>query len=133
MPKVGVFASVIDEEDRILCVKINYGSGNWTLPGGHLEKNESPIDGVKREVYEETGFLVEIDYLISLYSAPEKDDLVLLFKARIIQKAEFVPNGEIEQIAFFDKGDLPKEMHPWNMKRIYDAFNDKVSNLHIFK
>jgi ADP-ribose pyrophosphatase YjhB (NUDIX family) len=76
MPKVGVFAAVFDENDKILCVKINYGSGNWTLPGGHLENNESPYDGVKREVLEETGYIVDIENLSSVYSAPQKDDIV---------------------------------------------------------
>jgi 8-oxo-dGTP diphosphatase len=54
MPKVGVFAAIFNKENHILLVKIKYGSQNWTLPGGHLDSNESPIDGVKREVLEET-------------------------------------------------------------------------------
>jgi peptide/nickel transport system permease protein len=28
--------------------------------GGHLAETESPIDGVKREVFEETGFIIEV-------------------------------------------------------------------------
>ncbi|WP_132745722.1 NUDIX hydrolase [Scopulibacillus darangshiensis] len=52
--------------ERILCKKINYGSGNWTLPGGHLEHGESPIDGVKREVMEEAGYIVDVGPLNSL-------------------------------------------------------------------
>ena len=84
MPKVGVFTAVFDENDRILCVKINYDSGYWTLPGGHLENNESPYDGAKREVLEETGYIVNIENLISVYSAPQKDYIVFLFRGRII-------------------------------------------------
>jgi 8-oxo-dGTP diphosphatase len=132
MPSVGVFAAVRDEENRILCVKINYGSGNWTLPGGRLEKNESPVEGVKREVFEETGYEVNVTGYIGTYSAPEKDDLVLLFKADILKKGEFSPTGEISQIGFFQEDNLPKEMHPWNVKRISDVFSNKTSNLHIF-
>lgn len=63
MPKVGIFTDVFDEKDKILCVKINYGSGNWTLPGGHLENNESLYDGVKREVLEETGYIDDAELL----------------------------------------------------------------------
>jgi 8-oxo-dGTP diphosphatase len=132
MPKVGVFAAIIDKNEQILLTKIGYGSGNWTLPGGHLEVNESPTDGVKREVLEETGYIVEIDSLISIYSAPSKDDLVLMFRARIIDQIGWEPNEEIEQIAFFERINLPSQLHPWNVKRIEDAFNNKVSNLHIF-
>jgi ADP-ribose pyrophosphatase YjhB (NUDIX family) len=132
MPKVGVFATIIDKFDRILLTKIRYGSGNWTLPGGHLEKNESPIDGVKREVLEETGYVVEVENLVSIYSAPSKDDLVLLFRTRIVEKNDWEPNDEIEQVAFFERTNLPSQLHPWNIKRIDDAYNNKVSNLHIF-
>lgn len=27
----------------------------WLPPGGHLEENETPVEGIKREVFEETG------------------------------------------------------------------------------
>lgn len=133
MPKVGVFAAIFDGNDRILCVKINYGSGNWTLPGGHLEKYESPYEGTKREVLEETGYIVDIENLISVYSAPEKDDIVFLFKARIKRQIEWKPNNEIQQIAFLEKDALPSQMHPWNIKRINDAYEGKVSNLWVFR
>lgn len=133
MPKVGVFAAVFDEDNKILCVKINYGSCNWTLPGGHLETNESPYDGVKREVLEETGYIVDIENLISVYSAPQKDDIVFLFKARIKGQTEWKPNNEIQQIAFFSRNDLPSQIHPWNVKRINDAYENKKSNLWVFE
>lgn len=31
----------------------------WNVPGGGVEHGETPVDGVKREVYEETGLQVE--------------------------------------------------------------------------
>jgi 8-oxo-dGTP diphosphatase len=33
--------------------------GAWDIPGGRLELGENPMDGLKREVLEETGFHVE--------------------------------------------------------------------------
>ena len=132
MPKVGVFAGIVDNMNRILLVKINYGSRNWTLPGGHLENNESPIEGVKREVFEETGYIIEPEHLVSVYSAPLKDDIVLLFKARISGKNNWKPNEEITDINFFEKGNLPVQIHPWNIKRINDIYEGKVSYIDIF-
>lgn len=32
----------------------------WLPPGGHLEENETPIEGLYREVLEETGLQIEI-------------------------------------------------------------------------
>ncbi|GGA55680.1 NUDIX domain-containing protein [Pelagibacterium lentulum] len=34
--------------------------GLWTLPGGRIEAGESPSECVTRELFEETGFLIEM-------------------------------------------------------------------------
>jgi 8-oxo-dGTP diphosphatase len=133
MPSVGVFGAIFDQHNRILLVKIKYGSGNWTLPGGHLEANESPTDGVKREVLEETGYNIDVSHLISIYSVPIKDDLVLLFRATVTGKENWTTNDEIEEIGFFPREQLPHQLHAWNRKRINDAYQNLRSNLCIFE
>lgn len=52
----GVGALVVDE-GRALFVKED---GTWLLPGGRLEDGESPEEGAKREVREETGVEIAI-------------------------------------------------------------------------
>jgi 8-oxo-dGTP diphosphatase len=56
-------------EGRLLILKPTYKSG-WTIPGGQMEADgESPWEGCRREVLEETGLtvsggrLVVVDYL----------------------------------------------------------------------
>lgn len=45
-----------------------------TLPAGHIEKNEDPIDSAKRELAEETGFTGgDWQYLGEYYDYPTKD------------------------------------------------------------
>src|ERR1700722_2774036 len=39
----------------------------WVLPGGGIEDNETPIEAVEREVYEETGIIVSADRLVGTY------------------------------------------------------------------
>lgn len=34
-------------------------TGKWSFPKGHREKNESPTDCAKREIYEETGIVID--------------------------------------------------------------------------
>lgn len=52
---------LLSKEKKILLLKSNMGSykGHWDLPGGHLQKGETHIQGLKREVKEETGLVLK--------------------------------------------------------------------------
>jgi 8-oxo-dGTP diphosphatase len=59
-------ALVIDDEGRVLLARraAEPDVGRWDIPGGFLEEDEHPIDGLKRELLEETGLDVEpIEFL----------------------------------------------------------------------
>ena len=43
-------------------------AGMWGLPGGGLDWGEPPEDGVVRELREETGYDVEVQQLLGIYS-----------------------------------------------------------------
>ncbi len=66
-PLVGVGAVVVDQ-GRVLLVRRGTEplKGQWSLPGGLIEVGESLLDGVVREVREETGLLVEPMELVEL-------------------------------------------------------------------
>lgn len=52
---------IVKCKDKVLlCKRNNQGSlpGEWSIPGGKLEKNETPIDGAAREFFEETALKV---------------------------------------------------------------------------
>lgn len=59
------------DEDRILLCRIAPGPwsavGSWTLPGGGLDFGESPVDGVLRELAEETGLDGMIEGLVDVF------------------------------------------------------------------
>lgn len=42
-------------EGKVLVMRGWLSSGQWALPGGGLHRRESPLAGVLRELYEETG------------------------------------------------------------------------------
>lgn len=49
--------------------------GKWNIPAGHLEENETIIEGAKREILEETGYNVELTGLVQLSNkVTEKDN-----------------------------------------------------------
>lgn len=60
-------AAVIEQDGRFLLVEEHTSSGlQFNQPAGHLEENESLIAAVKREVFEETAWQFEPEYLISI-------------------------------------------------------------------
>jgi 8-oxo-dGTP pyrophosphatase MutT (NUDIX family) len=52
-------AFIIDSQKRVLLIW-HHKFQKWMPPGGHLDPNELPEDGAKRECKEETGIDVEI-------------------------------------------------------------------------
>jgi ADP-ribose pyrophosphatase YjhB (NUDIX family) len=64
-PTVAVGGFVFDRDGRVLLVQRGRppGEGLWTVPGGRLEPGETLVQGVAREVREETGLIVEVGVL----------------------------------------------------------------------
>jgi 8-oxo-dGTP pyrophosphatase MutT (NUDIX family) len=120
---IGAFAILFDEHRRVLCVKMNYGSRRWTTPGGRVEPGESPTEALKREVLEESGYVVEAGAFIGVYSKPYEDDIVLSFHTRIIRREAWQPNAEITEARYFAISELPAEMDRVVRARILDAVN----------
>jgi len=74
-PLVGVGA-VIVHEGRVLLARRGTPpfQGSWSLPGGALELGETLLEGVVREVREETGLTVESVELIELVDRITRQD-----------------------------------------------------------
>ncbi|MDE1833395.1 MAG: NUDIX domain-containing protein [Candidatus Micrarchaeota archaeon] len=62
--RVAAKAFIINQRGELLLVKRGednpHKPGVWEIPGGRLELGESPFEGLKREVEEETGLDVRI-------------------------------------------------------------------------
>jgi 8-oxo-dGTP diphosphatase len=73
-PMVGVGAVVVDG-DRVLLIRRGHQpmKGEWSLPGGALEVGETLLEGVRREVREETGLEVEPEALIEVLDRIARD------------------------------------------------------------
>ena len=66
-PKVGTDAAIFNENNEILLMDRSDGSG-WCLPCGFVEPNESPSEGIVREVLEETGLEIKVDRLVGVFT-----------------------------------------------------------------
>lgn len=73
-PMVGVGAVVVDGE-RVLLIRRGHEpmKGEWSLPGGALEVGETLLEGVRREVLEETGLEVEPVAMIEVLDRIARD------------------------------------------------------------
>jgi len=122
MATIGVFASIFDRDKRALCVRQNYGERLWTTPGGRLEPNEAPLDGLVREVREEIGLDVRVVALVGIYANTYKDDLVLNFQAHLRGSlANWQAHAEISDLDFFPLTNLPQPMTANGYWRLQDA------------
>ncbi len=66
---IGVRAIVQNQEGHVLLVQRS-DNGRWVMPGRSIELEESLNECIKREVFEESGLIVESAQAIAIYSAP---------------------------------------------------------------
>jgi 8-oxo-dGTP diphosphatase len=93
----------------IICKEKN--SETWQTAGGHIEKNETPIQAAKRELFEETGALdFDINPICDYWACdePHETDNIgssngQVFLAYVNKLGNIPENSEIECIDFFDE------------------------------
>ena len=66
-----ILTGILKSQDELLIVKRNGNDdlypGAWGFPGGHLENGETIKEGLKRKLYEEIGFDLEFQPIITHY------------------------------------------------------------------
>ncbi|GGN36185.1 ADP-ribose pyrophosphatase YjhB (NUDIX family) [Actinoplanes campanulatus] len=114
LPLSGVIAVVLDERGRVLLVRRS-DTGEWALTTGCLEPGEQPAEGARREVFEETGVVVEAERLLSvealeLSTAPNGDQvhwLAIGFRCRPVAGTARVNDDESVEVGWFAPDSVP--------------------------
>ena len=60
------YGLIIRDDHLLLAYWKQGGREGWTLPGGGLDLAEHPVDGCRREIYEETGYHAEIGAMLGI-------------------------------------------------------------------
>ncbi len=110
----GVTLLVLDSEGRLLLVKSRHRR-QWSPPGGYLRPHEPPLEGVTRELVEETSLVLEAaPTLVSSVTGPGVRHVTHVFVAMLAHLGP-VPyttrSWEIEDLAWFTPNSLPA-LHP---------------------
>lgn len=121
---------VVAYGDQILLVREK--EGFWNLPGGHLNFGEELIDGVRREVWEETGLIVMPEALIGIYTGLRSGHHLLNFIFLTgSANTEVKPNDtDIIDIRWFSLSEIEaipdsEILNPAKFRKILNDLGDK--------
>ncbi|UCE10209.1 MAG: NUDIX hydrolase [Candidatus Thorarchaeota archaeon] len=114
-PKPTIDVAVTDGKRVILVKRAKEPfKGKWVFPGGFVDYNETVEDAAVREVLEETGVRVELQEILGVYSAPDRDPrehhVNVVFVAKPIegepQGGDDAAEAEWRNLSSLGQGDL---------------------------
>ena len=112
-------AFVFDKGNRLLLQK-RTDNGQWGLPGGFMELEETVQDTARREVFEETGLNLGKLELFGIYSGPDYDKT-------------FSNGDQVSMIQFiFTCKDIKGELVESNSESLNNQFFHSISYLKIY-
>ena len=132
-PKVDVRGAVFRDQ-RILLVR-EISDGNWTLPGGWADVNQSPRECVEREIQEESGYRARAlklaavwDYRRQRPAASHPYSIYKLFFVCELTGGEASPSMETSAVEFFALDQLPPlslgRVTPEQIGRMYEHWRN---------
>lgn len=104
--------------------------GNWGLPGGKIEQDETLAEGVERECREEINYFPESAKLVPIQKFVNNTFTYHTFFCII--KEEFIPklNEEHSGYCWVDYKKYPKPLHPGLFNTIsIDVVQEKIEKL----
>ncbi|MHA7191774.1 NUDIX hydrolase [Arthrobacter sp. MDT2-16] len=123
----GVGGVVFDDDGRVLLGR-RADNGRWAIITGMVEPGEQPAVALRREIEEETGVAVEVEYLLATgvdgpITFPNGDVctfLTLDFRCRWVSGTARVNDDESLDVRWFPLDDLPP-LNPRHLALVQEA------------
>jgi 8-oxo-dGTP pyrophosphatase MutT (NUDIX family) len=138
LPSVTILT--FDDHNRVLLVK-HAATGMWVAPGGSIDPpDEYPADAAVREMWEETGLLVEPSRVVGVFGGPEfqitypnQDQVsyvMIVFEAHVTGGRMEADSAEILEVGYFSQADLAAlKLASWARIVLAAAFADRAQTL----
>lgn len=135
-PRVAAGALFLDAAGRVLLVHPTY-KDTWDIPGGYVERGESPAAACRRELAEELGLDRKPHRLMSVDWAPherEGDKLLFLFDCGDLdadEKRIRLDGDELDRWEWVELAQLDDYVSPRIARRIRSTVGDDRSALYL--
>ena len=136
-------ATVVVRQNQYLMVK-EFDSGKLVInqPAGHVEPGEDIIDAAIRETYEETGWHVDINGFIGVYSSKSPNTGVtyyrLAFSAAVVSEDKHATiDTDIQQVLWLSAEQIRQNSKQLRSDLVIECLNDfecgEIYPLEIFR
>jgi ADP-ribose pyrophosphatase YjhB (NUDIX family) len=125
---------IVKHKDKVLLCKRGPKESlpnEWSIPSGHLEKGEDPIEGALREFKEETNLKIngklDLVGLLHIYKNNLKNKKGVMFVFYYNSKSKLIPDldkakdgHEHTDCNYFDKNEIPINRNNDQLKKIIE-------------
>ncbi len=117
--KVVCVGTVVLQGRRVLLIRQAKGhplAGQWSIPWGIVDKEESPEEAALRETYEESGIKAEIEGLLGIQNLPEVGWLGVVFLCHHMEGEPVADGTETDKAGYFSLEEmdaLDEPIEPW--------------------
>lgn len=118
-------ACIVLNDDEEVLLERRSDTGEWGLPGGMMDINESARSCARREVLEETGLVIDDLWLFGVYSGPgyegrypNGDEVAVVQIAFVAEQftGELAVSEESHEVGFHPLDRLPAPLAPHHIQ-----------------
>ena len=119
---------IVENENGDILLQKRSDNGRWGYAGGSVELYEAVEDAAIRELEEETGLIADELELLGVFSGPQMaytypngdqvSNVDIVFVCRKYHGTLKCQEGEVDQLAFFSKAELPSPIFSANRPAI---------------